>query len=264
MNQRITTRRIRQMKNQQRIVALTAYDYTTAKLVDAAQVDIILIGDSLGMVIQGEETTIPVTLDQMIYHCRIVSKAVQRALVVGDMPFASYSESIEQGYRNAIRVVQDGRVSAVKLEGGFDIIPLVQKLTKFGVPVMGHIGLQPQSVLQYGGYVLQGNAEEKTLIEEAKALEGAGAFCIVLEKVSVKTAEKITNSISIPTIGIASGPYCDGQILVFHDVLGLQPEVHYKFVRRYAEIGLLIKNAIERYANDVRESNFPSINESYE
>lgn len=266
MPQRITTRRIKAMKNQQKIVALTAYDYTSAMLVDSAGVEIILIGDSLGMVIQGEETTIPVTLDQMIYHSRLVSKAVQRALVVGDMPFASYSESVEQGYRNAVRLIQEGRVSAVKLEGGQEILPLVKKLTQFGIPVMGHIGLQPQSVLQYGGYILQGETDlaSEKLLEDAIALEQAGVFSIVLEKVSRSTSKKLTNSLSIPTIGIASGVECDGQILVFHDLLGLQPNIHFKFARRYAEVGTEILKAVQQYSMDVREMKFPSEEESYD
>ncbi len=264
--QRITTKRIRAMKGKQKIVSLTAYDYSMARLVDAAGVDMILIGDSLGMVIQGEETTIPVTLEQMIYHSKLVSRAVEHALVAADMPFASYTESVEQGYHNSVHLLQEGRVSAVKLEGGKELVPLIKKLVHSGIPVLGHLGLQPQMVLQYGGFVLQGDTPEtaETILENAIALQDAGVFALVLEKVPRALAAKITDTLTIPTIGIASGPECDGQILVLYDMLGLQPEVKFKFARRYIEGGELIQNAIGRYAEDIRAVKFPNDGESYQ
>ncbi len=262
---RITTRHIRELKGKRKIVALTAYDYSLARLVDQAGVDLILIGDSLGMTMQGEETTVPVTLDNMIYHSRLVSRAVDHALVVADMPFASYTESVEVGYRNAVRLLQEGRVSAVKVEGGVELCPMIEKLVNTGVPVMGHLGLQPQMVLQYGGYLLQARTPEavEKIIANAKALEQAGCFSLVLEKIPRDVAEMVTNSISIPTIGIASGPLCDGQILVLHDMLGLQPEVKFKFARRYAEVGNTIISAVEQYRDDIKNLNFPTDEESY-
>ncbi|MEO0218310.1 MAG: 3-methyl-2-oxobutanoate hydroxymethyltransferase, partial [candidate division WOR-3 bacterium] len=229
-------------KGKEKITSLTAYDYITAKILDEAGIDIILVGDSLSNVIQGNTTTIPVSMDEMIYHCKIVSKAVERALVIGDMPFMSYQISLEEGIRNAMRFLKEGNCDGVKIEGGYEILDLVNKLTTYGVPVMGHIGLMPQRVHLYG-YKL---ATDESLIDVAKSLEQAGAFSIVLEKVSYKLAEKITKAINIPTIGIASGPHCDGQVLVFHDMIGLNKQ-KFKFVRKYLNAYELFLNAVKNY-----------------
>jgi len=246
-------------KGKEKITSLTAYDYITAKILDEAGIDIILVGDSLSNVIQGNSSTIPVSMDEMIYHSKIVSKAVKRALVIGDMPFMSYQISIEEGIRNAMRFLKEGNCDGVKIEGGYEILDLVNKLTTYGVPVMGHIGLMPQRVNLYG-YKL---VKDENLIDVAKKLESAGVFSIVLEKVSYKLAKKITESIKVPTIGIGSGPYCDGQVLVFHDMIGLSQN-KFRFVRRYLNAYDLFLEAVKNYINDVKNNNFPSLEESYE
>ncbi len=259
MANKIKISEILEKKGKEKLAALTAYDYITAKILDEAGIEIILVGDSLSNVIQGNLTTIPVSMDEMVYHSKIVSKAVNRAIVIGDMPFMSYQVSLEEGLRNAMRFLKEGNCDGVKIEGGYEILELVNKLTTYGVPVMGHIGLMPQRVNLYG-YKL---AKDEKLIDIAKSLEQAGAFSIVLEKVSYKIAEKITKSLKIPTIGIASGPYCDGQILVFHDMIGLNKQT-FKFVRKYLNAYELFSNAIKKYIEDVKKSNFPTIEESYE
>ncbi len=246
-------------KGKEKITSLTAYDYITAEILDNAGIDIILVGDSLSNVIQGNKTTIPVSMEEMIYHSKIVSKAVNRALVIGDMPFMSYQVSVEEGVRNAMRFLKEGNCDGVKIEGGFEILELVKKLVNYGVPVMGHIGLMPQRVNVYG-YKL---VKDEKLLDIAKGLEDAGVFSIVLEKVSYTLAKKITETLKIPTIGIASGPYCDGQVLVFHDMIGLT-EQKFKFVRLYLNARDLFTNAVRKYIEDVKSGNFPSLEESYE
>ncbi len=246
-------------KGKEKITSLTAYDYITADILDKAGIDIILVGDSLSNVIQGNKTTIPVSMEEMIYHSKIVSKAVNRALVIGDMPFMSYQVSTEEGIRNAMRFLKEGNCDGVKIEGGFEILELVRRLVSYGVPVMGHIGLMPQKVNIYG-YKL---VKDDKLLDIAKSLEDAGVFSIVLEKVSYNLAKKITDTLKIPTIGIASGPYCDGQVLVFHDMIGLT-EQKFKFVRLYLNARELFTDAVKKYIEDVKSGNFPSLEESYE
>ncbi len=246
-------------KGKEKITSLTAYDYITAQILDNSGIDIILVGDSLSNVIQGNKTTIPVSMEEMIYHSKIVSKAVNRALVIGDMPFMSYQVSIEDGIRNAMRFLKEANCDGVKIEGGYEILELVKKLVNYGVPVMGHIGLMPQRVNVYG-YKL---VKDEKLLDIAKSLEDAGVFSIVLEKVSYNLAKKITETLRIPTIGIASGPYCDGQVLVFHDMIGLT-EQKFKFVRLYLNARELFTNAVKKYIDDVKSGAFPSLEESYE
>ncbi len=246
-------------KGKEKITSLTAYDYITAKILDEAGIDIILVGDSLSNVIQGNETTIPVSMDEMIYHSKIVSKAVSRALVIGDMPFMSYQVSLEEGLRNAMRFLKEGNCDGIKIEGEYEVLDLIKKLTTYGVPVMGHIGLMPQRVHLYGYKVVK----DEHLIDIARALEEVGVFSIVLEKVSHSLAKRITETIKVPTIGIGSGPYCDGQVLVFHDMIGLS-EKKLKFVRRYLNTYKLFLEAVKNYIDDVKNSKFPSLEESYE
>jgi 3-methyl-2-oxobutanoate hydroxymethyltransferase len=246
-------------KGKEKITSLTAYDYITAQILDNSGIDIILVGDSLSNVIQGNKTTIPVSMEEMIYHSKIVSKAVNRALVIGDMPFMSYQVSIEEGIRNAMRFLKEANCDGVKIEGGYEILELVKKLVNYGVPVMGHIGLMPQRVNVYG-YKL---VKDEKLLDIARSLEDAGVFSIVLEKVSYSLAKKITETLKIPTIGIASGPYCDGQVLVFHDMIGLT-EQKFKFVRLYLNARELFTNAVKKYIDDVKSGAFPSLEESYE
>ncbi len=256
---RITVPDIVARKGKEKITSLTAYDYITAKILDEGGVDIILVGDSASMVMQGNDSTIPITMDEMIYHTRIVSRAVKRALVVGDMPFGSYQESISEGVRNAVRFMKEGGAHAVKVEGGMEVLDLVERLTSFGIPVMGHIGLMPQRVHQLGGYKL---VKDEGLVEVAKALEEAGVFAIVLEKVPVDIARRITESVSVPTIGIGAGPHVDGQVLVFHDIVGLSG-MKLKFVRQYVDGYSIFLDAVRRFVEDVREGLFPSEEESY-
>ena len=250
--------------SQQKITALTAYDAWMAKLIDeCALVDLILVGDSLGMVIQGNDNTLPVTLDQMIYHCRCVTRAAKHALVVGDMPFMSYQVSAAEARANAGRLVQEGGVAAVKLEGGVTIAETVASIVAIGIPVMGHIGMTPQSVHSMGGFRVQGREHPHKLIDDAHAIADAGAFALVLEAMPGDLAAAITAAVSIPTIGIGAGKSCDGQILVTHDLLGLLGQRSPKFVRRYIEGAELVKQAISSYADDVRSSDFPSEEFSY-
>ncbi|MFZ8847151.1 MAG: 3-methyl-2-oxobutanoate hydroxymethyltransferase [Candidatus Hydrothermia bacterium] len=256
---KLTIEDIINKKGKEKITSLTAYDYITAQILDNSGIDIILVGDSLSNVIQGNKTTIPVSMEEMIYHSKIVSKAVNRALVIGDMPFMSYQVSIEEGIRNAMRFLKEANCDGVKIEGGYEILELVKKLVNYGVPVMGHIGLMPQRVNVYG-YKL---VKDEKLLDIAKSLEDAGVFSIVLEKVSYNLAKKITETLKIPTIGIASGPYCDGQVLVFHDMIGLT-EQKFKFVRLYLNARELFTNAVKKYIDDVKSGAFPSLEESYE
>ncbi len=263
---RVTTRTILEMKaKNEKIAALTAYDAITAKVLDESGIDIILVGDSLSNVFQGNETTIPVTLDEMIYHAKIVVRAVKRALVVVDMPFMSYQVDAEEALRNAGRILKETAASAVKLEGGQAIAESVRRMTEIGIPVMGHLGLTPQSINKFGGYKPRG--EEKTeasrILADAKLLESAGAFSIVLEKIPAQLAAKVTKSAKVPTIGIGAGESCDGQILVYADMLGLTQDFKPRFVRHYANIAEEMHNAFVRYIDEVKKGKFPSKEESY-
>ena len=264
--QRVTIHTLRACKGRnERITMLTAYDATFARLLDEAGADILLVGDSLGMVVQGHDTTLPVTLDEMIYHCKAVARGTRRAQIVGDMPFMTYQESVETGVRNAGRLIKEGGCHAVKLEGGAQHAELVSRLVATGIPVMGHIGLTPQSFHQMGGFRVQGKdaAGAARLIADAKALEAAGAYAIVLEGMPTEVAAEITASISIPTIGIGAGAGCDGQVLVIYDLLGMNESFKPKFVRRYADVGATIKDACGRFIADVRSGAFPSQAESF-
>lgn len=256
---RVTVPAIRAMKSRQRIGMLTAYDYPSAKAVDTAGADIILVGDSLGMVVLGYPDTLSVTVDDMIHHTRAVARGVNHALIVGDMPYLSYHVSIEETVQNAGRFIQAG-AHTVKIEGGKPSrIKTIEALIDAEIPVMGHIGLTPQSVNALGGFKVQGKGSEEArrLIEEAIALEGAGCFAIVLECVPTELASFITERLSIPTIGIGAGPSCDGQVLVFHDVLGLYDEMKPKFVRQYAHLGEEMQKALTAFLEDIRAGRFP-------
>ncbi len=248
-----------------KISVLTAYDFITAKLLDRAGIDLILVGDSLSNVFQGNETTLPVTLDEMIYHTKAVTKGVERAMVIVDMPFMSYQTNPDEGFRNAGRIMKETSAGGVKLEGGKRVAETIKKITDAGIPVMGHIGLTPQSIHQFGSYKARGttDVEADTLLKDAKILEEAGAFAIVLEKIPSLLSKKISESITIPTIGIGAGIHCDGQVLVTPDMLGLNVEFHPRFVRHYAELASVIDNAVKNYVKDVKERQFPTEKESY-
>ena len=243
----------------ERIVMLTAYDATMAKLLDRAGIDLLLVGDSLGNVILGLDTTIPVTLDEIIHHTRAVTRAASRALVVADMPFLTYQISAEQAMRNAARLFQEGGAAAVKLEGGRAVVDTVRRLTAAGLPVMGHVGLTPQHVHRLGGMRQQARDDDaaEELISDALALEDAGAFAVVLEAIPDPVAKEVTSRLKIPTIGVGAGPHCDGQVLVSYDVLGLFDGFVPPFVKQYAQLGELILNALKNYADDVRQGAFP-------
>lgn len=252
---------IKEMKRRgEKIAMLTAYDAAFARLLEAAGIDILLVGDSLGMVIMGEETTIPVTLDAMVHHTRAVTRGVRRALVVADMPFLTYQASVAEAVHSARRLIQEGGAAAVKMEGGRPVIEAVRRLGEIGVPVMGHLGLTPQSVHRLGGFARQARHEEdaEQLLEDARLLEAAGVFAIVLESIPDGVARRVTESVSVPTIGIGAGPYCDGQVLVCYDAFGLAPDFVPPFVKRYANLGEQIIDAARRYAADVREGRFPA------
>jgi len=248
-----------------KIAMLTCYDASFARLLDDAGVDILLVGDSLGMVIQGHSTTLPVTLDEMIYHTRAVARGARRAQVVGDMPFMSYQSSIEDALRAAGRMVKEGGAEAVKLEGGAQHAELVRRLVATGIPVMGHIGLTPQSFHQMGGFKVQGrgSAAARALIEDAKMLEAAGAYSLVLEGIPLELGREVTEAISIPTIGIGAGPHTDGQVLVIYDLLGMNEDFKPRFVRRYENLAVRIRTAVDEYCDDVRAGRFPSEDESF-
>ena len=252
-------------QDKKKIACLTAYDYLTARLLDQSGVDLILVGDSLGMVFQGHETTLPVTLDEMIYHSKTVVRGVDRAMVIVDMPFMSYQANDEEGFRNAGRVMKETGAGGVKFEGGARIADLVRITTRAGIPVMGHLGLTPQSIHQFGGYQPRGvlSDEAKRIVDDAKALEEAGAFAVVLEKIPSRLAAKVTKAVGIPTIGIGAGVHCDGQVLVISDLLGLYEDFHPRFVRRYAQLAETIRGSVGSYVKDVKEEKFPSIEEGY-
>lgn len=263
---RVTTKALAAMKaDKVPIACLTAYDFLTARLLDQAGVDVILVGDSLAMVFQGQETTIPVTLDEMIYHAKWVARGAARAMVVVDMPFMSYQTSTEEGFRNAGRIMKETGAGAVKLEGGELVAELVRKTTSAGIPVMGHLGLLPQSIHLYGGYQPRGTSpkEAQRILSDAKILQEAGAFAIVLEKIPADLARRVSTSVSVPIIGIGAGSRCDGQVLVVADMLGLYEEFQPRFVRRYGNLADEIRSAVGRYVADVRKRTFPSEKESY-
>ena len=249
----------------QKITCLTAYDYPTARLLDEAGVDVLLVGDSLGMVVLGQENTLPVTIDEMLHHTRAVRRGTRRALVVADMPYGTYHADLTESIRNAMRFVKEAGAEAVKIEGGERRLELIARLTEAEIPVMGHVGLTPQSVNALGGYRVQGKTRDAAehLIRDARAVEAAGAFAVVLEAVPRELAAQITRELRIPTIGIGAGPDCDGQILVVHDLLGLTFAPLPKFARRYANIGKLISSAVREYCEDVKAGMFPSDGESY-
>jgi 3-methyl-2-oxobutanoate hydroxymethyltransferase len=244
---------------------LTAYDYLVAKALDDVGIDIILVGDSLGNVVQGHESTLPVTVDDMIYHAKAVKRAVRNALIVVDMPFMSYQTSVDDAVRNCGRVMKEVGVGALKLEGGEYVADIVRHLVKVGIPVMGHLGLTPQAINKFGTYEVraQERAEAAQLIRDAKVLADAGVFAIVLEKIPAALAKRVTAAVPVPTIGIGAGPHCDGQVLVVYDMLGLTEEFKPRFVRRYAEIAEEMRGAFTRYIGDVRSGRFPTSKESY-
>lgn len=259
MKNTVSTFREQKAKGE-KISMLTAYDYSTAKLMDEAGINGILVGDSLGMVMLGYEDTLPVTMEDMIHHTAAVCRGAKNTLIVGDMPFMSYQVSVEEAVYNAGRLMKEGRCQAVKLEGGASVCPQIRAITNASIPVMAHIGLTPQSINAFGGFKVQGKSEEaaKKLLEDAKAVEEAGAFAVVLECVPAKLAELISKSISIPTIGIGAGAGCDGQILVYQDMLGLFSDFTPKFVKKYANVGEMMTQAFRDYIADVQEGSFPA------
>jgi 3-methyl-2-oxobutanoate hydroxymethyltransferase len=263
---RVTTQQLREMKrNGKRFAMLTAYDYSTAKLLDEIGVPVLLVGDSLGVVMLGHETTIGATMDDMVRHTQAVVRGSKQAMIVGDLPFMSYQASTEQAMRNSARLIQEGGAQAVKLEGGVTVAETVRRIVDCGIPLMGHIGLTPQSVLGLGGHKVQGKTLKvaRRLVDDAIALEQAGAFGIVLEGVPTPLAARITERISIPTIGIGAGPHCDAQVQVIHDILGLFTDFVPRHARRYAELGKVIQDVARQYTEDVINGEFPSAKESF-
>ncbi len=249
----------------QKICMVTAYDATFAKILDDAGADVLLVGDSLGMVVQGNDSTLPVTMDQMVYHSKAVTRGAKRAHVVGDLPFMSYQNSVEEAVRNAGRLVSEGNVGSVKLEGGAEFSQTIERIVRASIPVMGHLGLTPQSVHKMGGYVVQGRDEQtaRRLLEDAVALENAGCYAVVLEGVPLELAKQITARLSIPTIGIGAGKHCDGQVLVCYDLLGMNPDFKPKFVKRYADLHGGITQAAQTFFDEVRAEAFPDADHSF-
>ncbi len=263
---KVTTHRLIEMKKDgNKIAMLTSYDYTTAQIVDGAGMDIILVGDSASNVMAGNMTTLPITLDQMIYHAKSVVRGVQRALVVCDMPFGTYQVNPTEGVTNAIKIMKASHCDALKLEGGVEIIDTVKKILDAGIPVMGHLGLTPQSINKFGTYSVRAReeAEAKKLLEDAHALEEVGCFAIVLEKIPASLAAQVTKELTIPVIGIGAGGNCDGQVLVIDDMLGMTQGFSPKFLRRYADLNTIMTNAIGQYITDVKSCDFPNENEQY-
>lgn len=263
---KVTVPFVKNSKGKKKIVSLTAYDYPTAFLADEAGVDIILVGDSLSNVILGYKSTIPVTMEEMLHHTKAARRGVEKALLVADMPFLSFHISIEETIRNAGRFFKEGGAEAVKVEGGKNRVEVVKALVDREMPVMGHLGLLPQSIHKLGGYKVlkEDEINEEVLLEEALSLEEAGVFALVLECVPSKVSKRITDALKIPTIGIGSGPFCDGQILVFHDLLCFFPKAKkYKFVREYAKVGKIILRALKKYKKDVEDGSFPSQEEAF-
>jgi len=263
---KVTTNTLQEMKRAgEKITMLTAYDYSLAKLVDKAGVDVILVGDSASNVMAGQVTTVPMTLDHMIYHAQCVQRAVDRALLVVDMPFGTYQGNSRQALESAIRIMKESEGHAVKLEGGAEIVESIQRILTAGIPVMGHLGLTPQSIYKFGTYSVRAKDEEEAekLIADAKILEEAGCFAIVLEKIPKELAQRVTQALSIPTIGIGAGPDVDGQVLVLHDLLGITMDFSPRFLRRYLNLAESIETAIKQYCDDVRSNDFPNAEESY-
>ena len=265
MRKKITIPEVLNMKREGcRISMLTSYDYPFTRIMDAAGVDIILVGDSAGVVVAGHETTLPVTMDDMIYHTRAVRRAEPKALVVADMPFMSYQTGIEDACRNCGRMIKDGGAEAVKIEGGMNMAHVIRAVSQIDIPVMAHIGLTPQSVHRMGGYKVQGRKEQaERILEDAYAVQNAGAFAVVLEGIPARLAAEITSGLTIPTIGIGAGPACDGQVLVIHDILGLCEKYSPKFVKRYADLGPLISDAVRQYVAEVKAGEFPTEEHSF-
>jgi 3-methyl-2-oxobutanoate hydroxymethyltransferase len=263
---RISVHELKAMKRRgEKIAMLTAYDYPTAKLLDQADIPIILVGDSLGMVVLGYDSTIPVTMEDMLHHTKAVVRGSDRAIVVGDMPFMSYQTGIADALRNAGRFLQEAGATAVKLEGGAPVVEIVRALVSFGIPVMGHLGLTPQSVNQLGGHKVQGKtpAAAAKLLSDAVALQEAGAFAVVLEGIPAPLGKLITEKLSMPTIGIGAGPHCDGQVQVLHDFLGLCPDFVPRHAKQYARLSDEIQSAVQRYIRDVQSGAFPTASESF-
>jgi 3-methyl-2-oxobutanoate hydroxymethyltransferase len=263
---KITTHQLQEMKNRgEKIAMLTAYDFSMAKIIDGAGMDIILVGDSASNVMAGNETTLPITLDQMIYHASSVVKAVKRALVVVDLPFGSYQGSSGEALRSSIRIMKESGAHAVKLEGGSEVKDSVERILTAGIPVMGHLGLTPQSIYKFGTYTVRAKEEVEAnkLLEDAKLLEQCGCFGIVLEKIPAELAKKVSKSIQIPTIGIGAGPDTDGQVLVMQDMLGINKDFKPRFLRRYADLHSVATSAVSRYISDVKAKDFPNKEEMY-
>lgn len=263
---KVTTHQLQAMKDRgEKIAMLTAYDYSMAGLIDGAGVDIILVGDSASNVMAGHETTLPITLDQMIYHASSVIRAVTRAFVVVDIPFGSYQGNSSEALRSAIRIMKEAGAHSVKMEGGAEIKESIMRVLSAGVPVMGHLGLTPQSIYKFGTYSVRAKEEEEAekLVEDAKILEECGCYAIVLEKIPADLAKKVAETVKIPIIGIGAGPYVDGQVLVMHDMLGITKEFKPRFLRQYADVGTTITNAVGAYIHDVKSRDFPSEKESY-
>tara|TARA_B100000686_G_scaffold350869_1_gene448000 strand:- start:1431 stop:2243 length:813 start_codon:yes stop_codon:yes gene_type:complete len=263
---KVTTHTLQEMKrSEEKITMLTAYDYSLARLVDGAGIDVILVGDSASNVMAGNDTTVPITLDHMIYHAQCVVNAVDRALVVVDMPFGSYQGDSKLALKSAIRIMKESGGHAVKIEGGKEIVDSIRRILKAGIPVMGHLGLTPQSIYKFGTYSVRAKEEEEAekLMEDAVALQDAGCFSIVFEKIPADLAKRTSESLSIPTIGIGAGADCDGQVLVLHDMLGITKDFSPRFLRRYADLGESIDAAVKGYIGDVRAGDFPNEEESY-
>jgi 3-methyl-2-oxobutanoate hydroxymethyltransferase len=263
---KVTTHTLQEMKrSHEKITMLTAYDYSLARLVDGAGIDVILVGDSASNVMAGNDTTVPITLDQMIYHAQCVVNGVDRSLVVVDMPFGSYQGDSKLALKSAIRIMKESGGHAVKLEGGLEIVDSVKRILKAGIPVMGHLGLTPQSIYKFGTYSVRAkeDSEAKRLLEDALALQDAGCFSVVFEKIPANLAKEVSQSLDIPTIGIGAGQDCDGQVLVLHDMLGITKDFSPRFLRRYADIGEVIDGAVGKYIEDVRSGSFPNSDESY-
>lgn len=263
---KVTTRRLVEMKQRgEKIACLTAYDYSMARLVDGAGVDLILVGDSASNVMAGNVTTLPITLDQMIYHAKSVVKGVERALVVCDMPFGSYQGNSKEALANAIRIMKESHAEAVKLEGGSEIAESIERILSAGIPVCGHLGLTPQSINKFGSYNVRAReeAEAQKLIDDAKLLESLGCFAVVLEKIPADLAARASSELVIPTIGIGAGGGCDGQILVMQDMLGINKGFSPRFLRRYADLSTVINDAVAHYVDDVKTSDFPNASEQY-
>ena len=263
---KVTTQTLQEMKHAgEKITMLTAYDFSLAKLVDRSGVDVILVGDSAANVMAGHDTTVPITLDQMIYHAQCVQKAVDRALIVVDMPFGTYQGNSRIALDSAIRIMKEAAGHAVKLEGGSEVVESIERILSAGIPVMGHLGLTPQSIYKFGTYTVRAKEDEEAekLVADAKRLEEAGCFAIVLEKIPAELAEQVSESVNIPTIGIGAGSGCDGQVLVLHDMLGITTDFSPRFLRRYLNLEEQIEGAVKQFCDDVRSKDFPNVDESY-